>query len=117
MTPVESQPSALPQQPIVAKVQQSLSGVSYGKSGSKWEELMGISIFFVTVCVVVIAFGTINKKNWGFNFSPPKSCIRCGSKLNKFGLRTPTNVNQALWGGFTCRSCGTNFDKWGRDLR
>ena len=77
---------------------------------------MGISIFFVTVGIAILAYGTIKKTNWGINLSPPKSCVRCGSKLNKFGVRTPSNVNQALWGGFTCSSCGANFDKWGRDL-
>ena len=31
-------------------------------------------------------------------------------------VRFPTSLRQALWGGNTCRKCGCDFDKWGREL-
>lgn len=27
-------------------------------------------------------------------------------------MRTPSSFRQAMWGGYTCETCGTEMDKW-----
>lgn len=34
----------------------------------------------------------------------------CGAKVPK--IRKPQNLKEILWGGFTCKSCGKQHDKW-----
>jgi hypothetical protein len=41
-------------------------------------------------------------------------CPRCGRKAPM--LRIPANLRQALWGGWTCRQCRCEFDKYGREI-
>lgn len=57
---------------------------------------------------------------------PPQACPRCDGPLQLVvpdcpecgaapkHTRLPTSWRQAIWGGYTCGSCGTDFDKWGR---
>lgn len=47
---------------------------------------------------------------WGINPSPV-DCPRCGKRQPK--ARIPNSVYQALWGGWTCDSCGCEMDKYG----
>jgi hypothetical protein len=42
---------------------------------------------------------------------PPK-CEKCGAVQPKF--RKPTTTQQAMWGGYTCASCGSELDRKGR---
>jgi hypothetical protein len=44
---------------------------------------------------------------------PP--CPRCGTVFDR-PFRWPTSLRQALWGGWTCRECGLDYDKWGRQV-
>ena len=44
----------------------------------------------------------------------PVHCPAC-STLSP-ALRCPRTWRQFLFGGWTCRACGTPFDKWGRPL-
>jgi len=46
---------------------------------------------------------------WGMNFSEV-TCPECGKPLPK--LRIPKNWRQFWWGGWSCESCGKEFDKW-----
>ncbi len=32
------------------------------------------------------------------------------------GVRAPTSLKQALWGGWTCAKCGAELDKWGAEI-
>ena len=43
-----------------------------------------------------------------------KNCPACGASLP--GVRLPTSVRRALWGGYTCKQCGCEIDKWGRRI-
>lgn len=70
--------------------------------------LLALAIGIPTVLTIV---QTIQKRGrWGINFTIPP-CPECGTKPPTF--RTPANARQALWGGWTCASCGTEMDKWG----
>jgi hypothetical protein len=76
------------------------------------------TLLFVLLAVLIlgmllVAFGTIVKNKWGLNFAPVL-CPRCGSSLPK--ERQPRSRRQRLWGGCTCPACGTEVDKWGREL-
>jgi hypothetical protein len=39
---------------------------------------------------------------------------RCGTVLP--AIRRPANVRQFMWGGWTCKQCSAEFDKWGQVL-
>lgn len=64
--------------------------------------------------LVTLIRGTQHKTKMGINLSPPSGCPKCGEPLP--ALRAPKNLRQALWGGWTCRRCQTELDKWGRVL-
>lgn len=40
------------------------------------------------------------------------NCPSCGREQPK--MRTPTNMQQAMWGGTTCQGCGAEMDARGR---
>ena len=50
---------------------------------------------------------------WGMNFRSVL-CPSCGEPAPF--VRKPANRRQALWGGWTCRVCGCEYDKWGEAL-
>lgn len=60
------------------------------------------------VCVVITC---ILWKKRAINLSPVR-CPSCGCPMKSF--RVPKNLRQALWGGGTCSSCGSEMDKWGK---
>lgn len=39
-------------------------------------------------------------------------CPICGTPVPLY--RHPTSFRQALWGGWTCKECGTEMDRFGR---
>lgn len=41
-------------------------------------------------------------------------CDVCGTPMPV--VRKPANLRQALWGGWTCPNCHSEFDRWGRNL-
>jgi DNA-directed RNA polymerase subunit RPC12/RpoP len=62
---------------------------------------------------LLVIYGTIAKNKWGLNLRPI-SCPRCNTPLSM--IRRPQNIRQTLWGGWTCSNCGTEVDKWGREV-
>jgi hypothetical protein len=48
---------------------------------------------------------------WGINLRRVP-CPGCRTELPV--MRWPRSFRQVLWGGWTCRSCGMELDKWGR---
>jgi hypothetical protein len=70
-------------------------------------------VFFgiLGVGLLLVVFGTLVKNRWGVNLNPV-SCPSCATPFPR--TRVPENLRQALWGGGTCRVCGTEVDKWGR---
>jgi len=67
----------------------------------------------LTVGMVLVAYGTSAKNRWGINLETV-SCPCCKTLLP--WVRKPQSLRQAMWGGYTCPSCGAEVDKWGRDL-
>jgi hypothetical protein len=41
-------------------------------------------------------------------------CTDCGAPVPV--IRKPANWRQALWGGWTCPRCGSEYDRWGRKV-
>ena len=66
------------------------------------------------VAFVVVAIGTVIKAPWGVNFRSVH-CPKCNALLPM--TRKPRTKQQAMWGGWTCGSCGCEVDKWGRELQ
>ena len=42
------------------------------------------------------------------------NCPECGDRLP--AVRWPTSMRQARWGGYTCKHCACEIDKWGRKI-
>lgn len=73
-----------------------------------------VILFSVLFCLLgLVIYGTVAKNRWGINMYPLK-CPRCDAPLSE--VRVPKSLRQALWGGTTCMSCGTEVDKWGRKI-
>ncbi len=68
----------------------------------------------LSVGVVVGIYGTVSRNRWGINLGDVV-CPRCGTPLPK--VREPRSLRQEIWGGWTCARCGTEVDKWGREVR
>lgn len=49
---------------------------------------------------------------WGIN-ADTVCCPRCGA--SQPAARFPRSFRQMLWGGWTCKGCGCEMDKWGRE--
>jgi predicted RNA-binding Zn-ribbon protein involved in translation (DUF1610 family) len=73
------------------------------------------TILFVALAIYagVVIYGTIVKNRWGVSLSVP-NCPRCGQKVSF--IRVPKSGKQAIWGGYTCSSCGCEMDKYGREI-
>jgi hypothetical protein len=78
--------------------------------------LIILSLLFAAIVVLFSAllyYGIKHKTRWGIN-PKPADCPRCGQPFPR--IRKPQNRRQALWGGATCAHCGTEVDKWGREI-
>jgi hypothetical protein len=75
--------------------------------------LVLITFVVLGIGMVFVIYGTIAKTKWGINVNPVL-CPRCRTPLPT--VRRPLNTRQALWGGYTCAGCGTEVDKWGREV-
>ena len=64
--------------------------------------------------ILLVVHGTIFKTRWGINLSSPIECPGCHRMHGQ--IRTPRNLRQALWGGYTCDQCGLEVDKWNRPI-
>ena len=68
---------------------------------------------YLVITIVFVIFLLKNgrdKSKWGINLKRIY-CPKCKTKQPYF--RKPLNERQALWGGHTCRNCGTEMDKYG----
>ncbi|MFC1461114.1 hypothetical protein ACFLQR_01170 [Verrucomicrobiota bacterium] len=76
-------------------------------------------IWFVPVVAVVVATVLVvalwpRKGPWGINLSKV-SCPKCGLRMPRW--RRPDNERQMLLGGWTCRQCGCEMDKYGTEIQ
>ena len=76
--------------------------------------LLGIVIGVVFLVFFFISNGK-NGKNpqMGINLGRVY-CPKCGSKQPV--IRKPKNERQAFYGGYTCKNCGTEMDKYGKEI-
>jgi hypothetical protein len=76
-------------------------------------EIVGLVLVVLveTVYFFIVKPGTRKRNRWGVN-PDPVECPSCGLLQPKY--RLPANLRQVTWGGFTCRECNTEMDKWGR---
>jgi hypothetical protein len=74
---------------------------------------IAVAALFVVGLVLIIRDTSRRSGRWGINLRRV-ACPRCGAMTGP--LRVPKSGRQALWGGRTCRSCGCEMDKWGRDI-
>jgi hypothetical protein len=68
--------------------------------------LGGIGFFVVS---------TIFKTRFGINLASligAAKCAECGASAPKVA-RIPKTPYQLMWGGWTCKECGLELDKWG----
>jgi hypothetical protein len=78
-----------------------------------------MTILFLTMIgvlaigMVLVVCGTVVENKWGINLGQIR-CPRCEKNLPQ--VRKPKSLRQAMWGGCTCPTCGTEVDKWGREL-
>lgn len=57
----------------------------------------------ICVAIILIMFAMSRKQI---------NCPSCGREIPK--MRTPTSMNQAMWGGYTCQGCGAELDAGGK---
>ena len=82
--------------------------------------MMAAVIGFITVIgvlfvgLVLVVHGTVVKNRWGVNLEAIQ-CPRCNAPQPT--MRMPHSLRETLWGGGTCRDCGCEIDKWGREIR
>lgn len=74
--------------------------------------LIAIIVIGMIFIIVVSFFANKNSKWRKFGISPGgKHCPKCGNRLPI--VRKPKNTNQALFGGWTCKKCKSEVDKFG----
>jgi DNA-directed RNA polymerase subunit RPC12/RpoP len=72
------------------------------------------------IIVAVLVLGVIMflrrqskaRTRWGIGNLVGK-CPRCGTTMP--AIRTPSSLQEGLWGGWTCPNCGAKVDKYGRE--
>jgi hypothetical protein len=67
----------------------------------------------LAIGIGLVIYGTIVKNKWGIN-TDTVFCVRCKTPLPQ--SRKPQNLQEALWGGWSCPVCGVHLDKWGREV-
>ena len=70
--------------------------------------VIGVLLFFVIARKKGMKIG--QGRRMGMDLSGDHKCPNCGANLPT--VRRPRNLRQALWGGWTCETCGKEFDKW-----
>lgn len=73
------------------------------------------SIIFFILCIgliLLVGRSSIDNK-WKINIFRV-NCPNCGNQMPI--IRNPTSTQQALWGGWSCSSCGCEMDKWGKKI-
>jgi hypothetical protein len=66
------------------------------------------------VGMLLVIHGPIFKTRRGINTATQIECPRCHKLHGQ--IRTPQNLRQTLWGGFTCAHCGFEVDKRNRPI-
>lgn len=74
-----------------------------------------LGIMIVIALLIFMSFLKKRSKNSALDINLERvHCPNC-STLQPF-LRAPANDSEALYGGTTCEHCGTEMDKYGKEL-
>lgn len=80
--------------------------------------MIAILVGIIIGIVLVFLFSLINKDSkfakLGVNLNRV-FCSNCNEKQPV--IRKPKNKRQALYGGYTCKKCGTEMDKYGTIIK
>jgi hypothetical protein len=78
--------------------------------------VLGIFVGAVSIYLIlpIVRDSWRRKGAWGMNFRRVR-CPICSARLPL--VRRPQNKRQFMLGGWTCRMCGTEVDKWGNRVR
>ena len=78
--------------------------------------LISIAVLLVMGFVLHLIWRDSRRQSgrWGINRARLR-CPECGADHPR--VRLPASLQQTLWGGSTCRVCGTEVDKWGVRVR
>ncbi|MGH9820487.1 MAG: hypothetical protein ACRD43_09995, partial [Pyrinomonadaceae bacterium] len=69
----------------------------------------------VIVFLAFMAFDTFKRRGeFGVNLRLA-TCSKCGTYLPF--RRVASSIRQTLFGGWNCPTCGTELDKWGKELK
>lgn len=80
------------------------------------EILLGIAVVGLPLLSFLFLLkSSRDKTRWGLNTAPSTNCPKCSEPFPS--VRTPADMHEFLWGGWTCQKCGTKSDKWGRERR
>jgi hypothetical protein len=82
------------------------------EEGSEKVSVLIFVIVLVGVALIGLALWPL-RGSWGINLSLVR-CPRCDTEQPRF--RKPKNWHQAIWGGYTYRTCGQEIDKYGNAL-
>lgn len=69
-----------------------------------FDDMMGGAVIGgVTAAFVMVVLVFVRK---------PAKCEKCGAEQPKF--RSPKNMSQVMWGGYTCAGCGSELNARGK---
>lgn len=76
-----------------------------------------ITIVIIWLAITIYASKYAKPNSWisklGMSLGN-KVCPKCATKLPM--VRKPKNKDQAMFGGWTCKNCGIEIDKYGKEL-
>lgn len=75
-----------------------------------------LSLISLFICAGLVVHGTFSKNNFGVNFRMLHGAVKCpgcGYEIRTTS-RKPKDMQEALWGGFSCENCERKYDKWGQ---
>lgn len=76
---------------------------------------IAVIIVIILFVILIFSFKKDSKySNLGINLGRVY-CPKCNEKQPI--IRKPKNKRQALYGGHTCRRCGTEMDKYGTEIK
>lgn len=78
--------------------------------------LIIIFLLFLIIGSIRVAIDTKRQKGiFAINLNTIKNCPNCKEGTPLF--RVPRNLAQVLNGGWICKKCGKEFDRWGKERK
>jgi hypothetical protein len=71
-------------------------------------------LYLIPLVIAVLVVSTLRKGRLGINLQPVH-CSSCKTPMSA-RRRRPISVSQLMFGGWVCPHCGTEMDKWGKNV-